>query len=118
MLVYRPLHRPLHIQYQSLYQPSINRDLGFRFGRVSVEYQSSDFIFSQTHPPLLFSGLGSLFLLFILLFSLPILLNLTRDAWHSLSLSYVSLLLSLLAMISINVKGSLNQDPGHNHENT
>ena len=169
MLVYRPLHRPLHIQYQSLYQPSINRDLGFRFGRVSVEYQSSvdqvttiiltnisvnmsrlpirsmihqvyhycdclkfwvlssvvmhlfrtsNFICSQTHPPLLFSGLGSLFLLFILLFSLPILLNLTRDMWRSLSLSYVSLLLSLLAVISINVKGSLNQAPWHNHENT
>ena len=34
------------------------------------------------------------------------------------SSSYVSLLLSLLAMNSINFKVGLNQAPGHNHEST
>ena len=45
-------------------------------------FGTSNFICSRTHPPLLFSGLGPLFLLFILLFSQPILLNLTRGAWR------------------------------------
>ena len=48
---------------------------------VSHPFGTPNSIFSRTHPPLLFSGLGPLFLLFILLFSRPILLNLTRGAW-------------------------------------
>ena len=43
----------------------------------------SNFICSRTHPTL-FSGLGPLFLLSILLFSQPVLLNLTRGAWRLL----------------------------------
>ena len=49
---------------------------------VTHLFGTSNFICSRTHPPLLFSGLGPLFLLFILLFSRPILLNLTRGAWR------------------------------------
>ena len=48
---------------------------------VTHLFGTSHLICSRTHPPLLFSGLGPLFLLFILLFSRPILLNLTRGAW-------------------------------------
>ena len=48
---------------------------------VTHLFGTSNFICSRTHPPLLFSGLGPLFLLFILLFSRPILLNLTRGAF-------------------------------------
>ena len=139
MLVYHPLHRPIHITVSVIVSTKHQSWLGLQFGRLSVEYQSSvdwvttivltnisvnmsrltirsmihqvyhycdclkfwvlssvvthlfrtsNFICSRTHPPLLFSGLGPLFLLFILLFSLPILLNLTRGAWRSLSLSY------------------------------
>ena len=49
---------------------------------VTHLFGTSKFICSRTHPPLLFSGLGPLFLLFILLFPRPILLNITRGAWH------------------------------------
>ena len=55
---------------------------------VTHPFGTSNFICSRTHPPLLFSGLGPLFLLFILLFSQPILLNLTRGAWRLNFLSY------------------------------
>ena len=49
---------------------------------VTHLFGTSNLICSRTHPPLLFSGLGPLFLLFILLFSRPILLDLTRGAWR------------------------------------
>ena len=49
---------------------------------VTHLFGTSNFICSRTHPPVLFSGLEPLFLLFILLFSRPILLNLTRGAWR------------------------------------
>ena len=49
---------------------------------VTHLFGTSNFICSLTHPHLLFSGLEPLFLLFILLFSRPILLNLTRGAWR------------------------------------
>ena len=52
------------------------------FPVVTHLFWISNFICSQTHPTLLFSGLGPLFLLFILLFSRPILFNLTRGAWR------------------------------------
>ena len=42
---------------------------------VTHLFGTSNFICSRTHPPLLFSGLGPLFRLFILLFSRPILLK-------------------------------------------
>ena len=45
-------------------------------------FGTSNLICSRSHPPLLFSGLGLLFLLFMLLFSQPILLNLTIGAWR------------------------------------
>ena len=58
---------------------------------VTHLFGTSNFICSWTHPRLLFSGLGPLFLLFILLFSQPILLNLTRGAWRpSTRLSLIS----------------------------
>ena len=56
--------------------------LAFLSAVVTRLFGTSNFICSRTHPPLLFSGLGPFFLLFILLFSLPILLNLTRGAWR------------------------------------
>ena len=49
---------------------------------VTHLFRTSNFICSQAHPPLLFSGLGPLFLMFILLISRPIMLNLTRGAWR------------------------------------
>ena len=60
---------------------------GFRgslqvFPVVTHPLGTSNFICFRNHPPLLFSGLGPLFLLFILLFSRTILLNLTRGAWR------------------------------------
>ena len=56
--------------------------LNFARAAVTHLFGTSNFICSRTHPPLLFSGLGPLFRLFILLFSRPILLNLTRGAWR------------------------------------
>ena len=47
---------------------------------VTHIFGACNFICSRTHPPLLFPGLGPLFL-FILLFSQPILLNLARGTW-------------------------------------
>ena len=49
---------------------------------VTHLFGTSNFICTRTHPRLLFSGLGPLFLLFVLLFSRPILLNLTRGEWR------------------------------------
>ena len=49
---------------------------------VTHLFGTSNSFCSRTHPPLLFLALGPLFLLFILLFCRPILLNLTRGAWR------------------------------------
>ena len=61
---------------------------------VTHLFRTSNFICSRSHPPLLFSGLGPLFLLFILLFSCPILVNFTRGAWRLFPSSVINLFAS------------------------
>ena len=88
--------------------------LELRFSWVSVEYQSS----VNWVTTIILTNIS------VNMSRLPI-RSMIHQVYHYgdclkfwvLSLSYISLLLSLLAMISINVKGSLNQTPGHNHEN-
>ena len=52
---------------------------------ITHPFRTSNFICSWTHPPLLFSGLRPLFLLFVSLCSWPFLLNLKKGAWRLVS---------------------------------